>query len=151
MEPPAYAAAWVAASGVAPKYGIAVEFLMSIQSLWLLASMDGVDATNLVTAEHIARRALMIQKAVRRSPRSPDFSGLHSYMEHMADHASGAATPAFDRHVAALQKDEAIIMKSQRLAHEEVEADEKRKKPKEDKKNKNPKDPKGAGKADPKE
>ena len=39
------------------------------------------------------------------NPRSPDFGGLDPYTEHMADSSGLMRTPAFDRHVASLQKD----------------------------------------------
>jgi hypothetical protein len=121
-EPPAYAAAWLTASGVAPRSSVALEFVMQVHAFWMLATLDGIDLNNSATAEHLARRILQIQRAVRRAPRSPDFSGLEAYVEHVSMTSLGAPTPEFDRHVAEIQKVEAQIMKSQRLSQEETNA-----------------------------
>jgi hypothetical protein len=122
MEPPAYANAWIAASGVAPKSGVATEFLMGVTTLWLLKTIDGMDTTNSAAAEHTARRLLQLQRAVRRSPRSPDFSGLDWYVEHVTVSSVGASAPEFEKHVADMQRVEGQIMKSQRIQVEETEA-----------------------------
>ena len=44
----------------------------------------------------------------------------------MGDVGGSARAPEFDRHIAALQKDEAIILKQTRLNREEQDADLKR-------------------------
>ena len=62
-----------------------------------------------------------------------------------SDGASGVAlSPAFDKHIAELQKTEATVLKFQRLAREEVDNESTRK----EKTDKDVKGAKGAGKSE---
>ena len=72
----------------------------------------------------------MIQKAISRNAKSPDFDGLHVYLSHLLDDKGGITTARFDAHIAQRQKDEAIVMKQGRLWQEEVDARQKKKKEK---------------------
>jgi hypothetical protein len=121
-EPPAYAAAFITATGVAPRSSVAMEFVMQMHTFWILGSLDGIDRANCATAEHVARRILQLQRATRKNPRSPDFGGLDFYTQHVSMTTAGAATPEFDKHVASVQHAEAMIMKSQRLSQDEWDA-----------------------------
>ena len=136
LEPPGYLAQWVATSGINPRSSLATEMAVITYALWSLICMDRLDAGHLVSAEHLARRFLQIQRAVRRSPKSPDFSGLEIYGRHMAEITPTAYAPNFDKFVAASMKDEAQTLKQARLTREEQDADEKRR---------NPKGPQGGG------
>jgi hypothetical protein len=120
-EPIGYDAQWPAASGVSPKSGIRLEHGLLITLLWILSTIDRLDLYHIAGFEHICRRLLQIQRAVRRNARAPDFDGLESYMSHALDPSGGVLAPDFDRHVASIQKDEAMILKQGRLAREEVE------------------------------
>ena len=125
-EPPGCHQLWVVASGVAPKSGLAFEHLGLLTLLWVMATVDGLDVNNLESAEQVARRILMIERAVKKNPKNPDFSGLEHYMANSLDASGGVVAPDFDKHVASLQRDEALIMKNWRLAREEHEAELKR-------------------------
>eukprot|EP00974_Lingulodinium_polyedra_P005533 521272-Lingulodinium_polyedra.AAC.1 len=57
---------------------------------------DKLNQWNLATAEHPSRRALMIQRAVKRNPRAPDFDGLGVYLARRFDSAGGLITKDFD-------------------------------------------------------
>ena len=127
------------------KSGLAVDFSHHVHSLYLLHCVDRLDGRALATGEHVARRLLQVQRAVRRNPRGPDVEGLEGYMRH-SDGASGVAlSPAFDKHIAELQKTEATVLKFQRLAREEVDNETTRKKKTD---NKDVKGAKGAGKSE---
>ena len=76
------------------------------------------------TAEHIARRLLQIQKAIRSSPKAPTFDGLDAYLRHMPMASQAMRTPKFDAHVMETQKTEAFILKQARLEEEEDDDDE---------------------------
>ena len=78
---------------------------------------------NLVGAELIARRALQIQRVVRRSPRRPNFEGLESMLSSAIDETGGIVTSKFDEFVANEQKVAANILKQQRLWHDEADTD----------------------------
>ena len=61
-------------------------------------------------------------KAIRRNNKAPEYATLEAYMSHCLDAGGGARFGAFDRHVASVQKDEAVILKAQRTAKEESDA-----------------------------
>ena len=63
----------------------------------------------------------MIQKEVKRNNKSPDFEGLEIYLSHRFDATGGVISTSFDKHISAMQRDEAQIMKQSRLWHEETE------------------------------
>ena len=69
----------------------------------------------------------MIQRAVRRNSRSPDFEGLECFLANSLDPHGGLVALDFERYIAEVQKSEAQVLKQQRLAKEETEANEKRK------------------------
>ena len=83
------------------------------------ACLDRLDCYRLTSAEHVARRILQIQKAVRRNARSPNFENLSESMTHTADSSGTVSAPVFDRHVADRQHEEAQVIKQTRLAREE--------------------------------
>eukprot|EP00959_Pyramimonas_sp_CCMP1952_P280988 5873439-Pyramimonas_sp.AAC.1 len=71
---------------------------------------DQINLPNSAPAEMIARRALMIQRAVKKNPRNPDFDGLDTYMSHAFDTSGGVVTCKFDAEMAERRKTQAIIM-----------------------------------------
>ena len=89
-----------------------------------------VEERQLYCGEHITRRILQILAAVRRNPNAPDFEGLDAYMRHMADGTGQLRAPKFGQHIAALMKEEAVVLKQTRLAREEAVEDKTQKKPK---------------------
>ena len=130
LEPQAYIQHWTTNSGISPKSGLATEMMVLVFSLYSMVCWDRLDATQLVTGEHLARRFIQIQRAVQKSPKSPEFLGLELYTGHMAEIATSAHTPSFDKFVATTLKDESLVMKQTRIAREETEADDKNKKKK---------------------
>ena len=117
-----YGSYWVKQSGLNPKSATAIEFVSNLTALHFMVTVDLLDPFNSSSAEHIARRSLQIQKAVRKNPAAPDFAGLETYMQHCHDLGGGLQTTDFDRYVSGLQKDEAAVMKQARLIKEEVDA-----------------------------
>ena len=127
LEPPGYHSAWVTGSGVTPSGPIAREHFYLIMFIWYMAVVDRLNIFASVAAEHASRRILALQKAVRKNPRNPDFSGLEAYNKHVPDPGGALPAPKMDQHSATLQKNEAFFMKQTRLAREETEAEAKRK------------------------
>lgn len=127
MEPPAYCAHYVQVSGIKPSSGLYTEFKNLISLLWMFVCHDRLDAHNCATAELLCRRIVMIQRVVRTNPRSPDFEGLECFMANALDASGGIVTSDFEGYVADIQRNEAQVMKQQRLAREEAEAADKRK------------------------
>ena len=128
LEPPAYVTHYLGSSGIGPHSGLAQEFKHLMTILWMMVCFDRLDVLNVSSAEYVARRVLMIQRAVKRNPRSPDFDGLECFMPNALDVQGGIVTSEFEKHMSELQRSEAQIMKQQRLAREETEALETKKK-----------------------
>ena len=69
-----------------------MEFTLLVYALHFLLCADLFDVSHLAGAEHLSRRILVILKAVRRSPKNPDFEGLDGYQLHLQD-SSGQRMP----------------------------------------------------------
>ena len=80
-----------------------------------MQSYDQYDALNPAGFEFLSRWALMIQVAVRKNLRVPDFGGLDTFLSHSFDETGGAVTTNFAKFVAEEQKSEAIVMKQNRF------------------------------------
>jgi hypothetical protein len=90
-----------------------------------LTTFDQYNVYNSAGVEMLVRRALMVQRAVKRNCKSPDFSGLDLYLANTFDGAGGIVTSDFDRHIADQQRSESNIMKQARLWHEEIDSKKK--------------------------
>ena len=64
---------------------------------------------------------LQIQRAIRRDPKAPQFTGLEVYTEHAADSTGVLRATRFEKFVADRNKDDANVAKQNRLAREEEE------------------------------
>jgi len=117
---------WVRQSGVHPAAGCALELKNLLEVMRHLLLYDQVNVANLAGAELVARRCLQIQRAVRKSPRSPCFAGLESMLSSALDETGGVVTSKFDEFVAAEQKTAANILKQQRLWSDEIEQDKRK-------------------------
>ena len=123
LEFQGWATQYLSTSGLSPKSGLAIEFVQAAYTLYFLLCVDLLDVCHLRAAEHIARRVLQIQKAVRRSPKNPDFEGLDAYSQHLVDSTGSVYAPEFDKHVANEMKSTALTLKQDRLNREEKEAE----------------------------
>ena len=117
---------WVSKSGVNPRSNVAIEHSLIFDYLQLLMCYDMLDCGNLAGVELMCRRVLLIEKAVRRSPASPDFSGLGKFLLSAYDETGGIIASGFDKYISEFQRDDAQIMKQSRLFAEEVHASRKR-------------------------
>jgi hypothetical protein len=75
---------------------------------------DVLNPYNLASAEQAIRRLLMIERAVRRGPRNPDFDGLDVFMANAFDSSGRVLTTAFDKHMASVKQSEAVVLKQDR-------------------------------------
>lgn len=126
LELAGYYGHWQRQSGIHSQSGAAAEFKKLLELLRHLIAHGQVDVSNLAGAELAARRCLQIQRAVRRSPRHPNFDGLDAMLSSALHETGGVVTSRFDAFVAAEQKDPAAILKQQRLWAGEQQADRKR-------------------------
>ena len=127
LEPMGYFGQFVQTSGAAPQAAVVIELGMHFYTFQTMVCVDGLDPGQLASVEHICRRILQLQKAIKRSPRSPDFTSLAPYMMHSAGHSGVIQAPNFEKYVADLDKANAQFLKQNRLAAEERDADNKRK------------------------
>ena len=135
LEPSRFCVQWISDSGIAPKSGLAMEFMVLMHCVHYLAVEDRLDVTNLVTGERIARRLLQIQKAVARDPRQPEFGALSYYTKHMDVLWGGLHAPTLERHAAEEARADAgrqrrfekHMAKSRRLCLDETVNDKKKK------------------------
>ena len=121
VEPNAFCATWETACGAPANSPLVREHRHLIFLFWLAAVQDLVDPTHLASLEHCARRILQIEKAIKRSPKNPDFEGLDPYMKHMTEPTLGISAPKFEAHVADELRGDAAFLKQTRLAREERE------------------------------
>ena len=68
----------------------------------------------------------MIMRAVKRNPRAPDFEGLDSFLSTATDMTGGVVTLDFDKYISELQRNDAQIMKQNRMLKEEQTAQSKK-------------------------
>ena len=61
----------------------------------------------------------MIHRAVRRNSKVPDLQGLEVCISHAMDPSGGIITLEFEKHIAEIQKGEALILKQARMLQEE--------------------------------
>jgi hypothetical protein len=94
-----------------------------------ICCLDRLNVFQLGSSEYRCRRLSQIQTAERRSPRSPDLEGLEAFTSHSLDPSGGVLAVGFDRHVASVQTDEALILEQQRIAREERDTDKDRQPP----------------------
>ena len=122
----AYINHYINVSGLAANGALAHELRTLFNALRHLGEYDQTDAPNLAGAELLARRVIQIQRAVKRSAKHPDFTGLDSIMASNLDETGGIVTSKFDEWVAGEQKTQAMIMKNVRQFVEERNAEDKR-------------------------
>ncbi len=130
VEPNFYCGQWENLSGINARSGLCLEHRILVFAVWYYAAADGLDPGQSAAMEHLARRLLQIERAVKRNHKNPDFESLGQYTDHMAEPGMGVRAPGFDAHIAAKMKTENYILKEARLAREEQEAIDKKKKEK---------------------
>ena len=131
LEPTGYYAQWLQTSGLNPTSGLTAEMQSLFYMLGTMPVVDRLDLFQSATAEHLARRFLQVQRAVRKSASAPDFSGLESWTEHVADAIhSTVATQRPDLHrmgmISPKSKPKASNLRQPRRDGEETDQEEKR-------------------------
>eukprot|EP00969_Alexandrium_andersonii_P102755 4534738-Alexandrium_andersonii.AAC.1 len=91
-----------------------------------MQQFDQLDLTNVASGEMLARWLLIIEAAVERSPRNPDFTGLEGLLAAPVSDRGSLMVPEWKKFVADKQQSEAQILKQGRLVREERAAEERR-------------------------
>ncbi|CAK0822447.1 unnamed protein product, partial [Prorocentrum cordatum] len=117
---------WESKSGVNPAGSVAREVRLAFDYLRMLQAYDQTNMVSLAAVELICRRIVVCQKAVRRNPKAPDFTGLERFVLSNFDESGGLKTTEFDKYMAEQQKASAVVLKSMRQDVEEQENEKKR-------------------------
>ena len=117
---------WVNQSGVVRQSAVANEMKVIMDTISYALTYDLVNIANLSSFEMLARRAIQIQKAVRKCPKHPSFEGLEMMLSSTLDESGGAVVSQFEAFYSDEQRKVAHILKQQRLWQEEREQDAKR-------------------------
>jgi hypothetical protein len=125
VEPQAFNAHWTSVSGVSPTSCTAREHSLLLTTLWMMVC-DQLDVLNIAAAEQVARRILMVERAVKQNPKALDFSGLECFLTNAMDGSGALVAQDFDKYASELQKTDAQILKQNRLLQEEVSAKSKK-------------------------
>ena len=142
IEPQEFTARFLERSGLGSHSALGREYQFGMYALWCLLVLDKLDISRLRCAEHLSRRLLQIDRAVKGTPGRANFDGLEFYMRHTEGGMGHSHTPAFDKYVGEVLRGEALVSKNRRLAQEEAEAAAKKREKKKEK---------GAGKGDDKQ
>ena len=89
------------------------------ETIRLAWKLDGLNILNCAFIEHTIRRLIQIERAVKRNPRSPDFSGLDLVVATGVDSRGASRTQGFDDFITEKQAKQAYVLKQTRLYSEE--------------------------------
>ena len=129
---------FVQKSGIPEKGGIAREHESLTEAIRLALVVDQRDIFQNASDEHTLRRMVMLEMAVSRDPKNPDWEGLDLLTTRKVTASGSVDLPKVSQWLASAQKDRMTVLKQGRLLREEEEA--KKKKPKTP-----PNGPKGKG------
>ena len=110
---------WQSKSGVHRSSGTSVAHRRVAEAMMLFTEFDQLDITQIAGVEYLLRWWHQMEVAVRRSPSCPDYSGLDNMMPSQLDGHGGLALNGFTHWFAGIQRDEAQVLKQQRLMKEE--------------------------------
>ena len=116
---------WRTKSGVSSSSGVCRTHRRICEGLDQAISYDQIDYSNSAVVEHLARWLFEVEAAVRRNPKAPDFSNLDGIFAAPLAEDGRMQLPEFSKWVSGLRRDEAQIMKQERLWHEEVDSSRK--------------------------
>ena len=103
---------WESKSGVNPSGSVAREVRLAFDYLRAMQSYDQLNMQALASVELICSRIIVCQRAVRRNPKAPDFTGLERFVQSNFDETGGLKTTQFDKYMAEQQKTNATVLKS---------------------------------------
>ena len=119
---------FVQRSGVADEGHIAREHWSTTEALRLMATHDQYDLSMSAGADLLARRLVVLELAVARSPRNPNWNELDVVMSRRVSETGGAVVASFESWLSGMRKGQASTMKQTRMWQEERTSDAKRRK-----------------------
>ena len=121
---------FVKRSGIVERGGVAREHSVHTEVLTIAMTQDQLQLSQLASFEYIVRRMVMIETAVSRDARSPDWDGLDMMLSTTLADAGAVDATKFSSWIAGVQKDQAVVFKQGRLLREEQETRKKKGVPK---------------------
>ena len=111
---------WLRLSGINDSSSITHTHRNLCEALRMMISYDQVNPCNLASAEYLVRWLIMVETAVERNPRSPDFHGLSLIMGGPTTAEGKAVTSKFSEYLTSKLKERATVWKQERLYREEL-------------------------------
>ncbi|CAK0862617.1 unnamed protein product, partial [Prorocentrum cordatum] len=118
---------WESRGGVKSQGSVAREVRLGFDYLRIMQSYDQLNLQALASAELRCRRVIVRQRAARRNPKAPDFTGLEKVAQSNFDESGGLRVTEFDKYMAEQQKTSGTVLKSPRQDLEEQGNEKKRK------------------------
>ena len=112
--------------GLPERGGVAREHSVHTEVLRIAVSQDQLQLPQLACFEYVVRRIIMIETAVTRDAKSPDWDGLDMMLSTTLSDAGAVDVQKFHGWVSTVQKDQATILKQGRLLREERESEKKK-------------------------
>ena len=112
-------AEWQRHSGVLPASGAAHEHRSGCETIRLAMSVDELGVSMCAFVENLVRRLIQIEIAVERNPTHPDYRRLGVMVDGTIGESRAARAPKFTSWVTEKRKEQANIMRQDRLWAEE--------------------------------
>ncbi|CAK0841362.1 unnamed protein product [Prorocentrum cordatum] len=106
---------WRTKSGVSTTSGVCRTHRRICEGLDQAICNDQLDFANCAVIEHLARWLYEVESAVRRNPKVPDFANIGGIFAAPMAEDGRMQLPTFSKWVSSLRRDEAQIMKQERL------------------------------------
>ena len=110
---------WVRKSSAGDRTAVTREHFALSEMLRVMITHDQLDVSMLAGADLMVRRLLVIEMAVARNPRAPDWDGLEVAFSMRTTETGGAHAHTFETWLSNVQKDHAQVLKQGRLLREE--------------------------------
>ena len=125
---------WSPTCGIPDASCVALGHKSDLEAIRHGLMWDGLAGRALAMFEFLSRRVLQIQRAVKRSPKHPNFTGLEAMLSSALDGPGGVVASKFDQDVAEQQRVAATILKQNRLMTEEMDHESRKETTNKDKK-----------------
>ena len=118
-----YDSEWQRSSGVLSSSAASHEHRVICETIRLALSVDQLDVSSLACVENLVRRIIQIELAVQRNPSSPDYKGLGVIVDGNISADGAARAPKFYNWITEQRREQANIMRQDRLYQEEKRHD----------------------------
>ena len=114
-----HAESWERSSDVKLTSAAAREHRTLLEAVRLGLSLDQLDLPATTLGEFLLRRLVQVETAVRRAPLSSDYAGLEHMLSTSVDSTGAIVPPEFSKWSVGIIRDDAQVLKQNRLWREE--------------------------------